>query len=679
MNILLVDPDSRRRAHLHAMLLPAGHTVSESGDAVGALASLLETRPDVVLIKAALGGAGGVELFRQMRIAGPALQPYLISVRDPELVTSTDPEDPGWNRDADDILPDPVRREELMARLQVARRMLDRRRDEAAQLKRISRIPADSPHPIVELTPSGALVHANLASLPLLDAWGWAAGRPAPPALRHLAAAARKSGKPKRTDLRCGDRAYSFMAIGLDDGDVCLYGHDMGVPSATRAGDRGAALGQPVEPSLNDPLTGLPTQTLLGERMGQALHHARLTGTAVALVKVNLDNCADINDAHGHHIGDQLLMLVGEALRDTVRTGDTVLRDAGDGFILVLQGIGNRETAGATCSRFIRAAQQAGDDAGLGVRFTLSLGLALFPEDADSEQTLVERADQALTEAKNSGRNCWRDYQAAVGANPMIGAERLLPRLMSALHTRQLHAQYQPIIASASGTVAGFEALVRWHDPELGWIPPDRFIPIAESRGLISEVGRQMADMVFRQLAVWRDVGFPVTVSLNISKRQLWEPRFVDEMTELASQHHLCPAWIILEATERQSLVHDPVCRNTLEGLAAAGFRLSIDDFGTGHSTFDMVTDLPFHELKINMTLSRKVQTPRGRHVVRAILEMCEQLGLESVSEGIEDAALGEALRKVGSTKLQGYHFSPPLGADASLEFLKRSRSTAGF
>lgn len=678
MNILLVDPDSQRRASLHEILVKAGHSVSGCADAASGFAGLSNSIPDVVLAEAHAPDRSGAELFRKIRASGPVTQPYLISIGDfePQAGDPASASSPGWTGDADDVLSNPVRPVEVLARLLVAQRALDRRRDEAAQIKRISRIPADSPHPIVELTSSGVLIHANLASIPLLETWGWVAGRPAPSPLRHLAAAARKIGKPKRAEIPCGERIFSFMAVCLDGGDVCLYGHnvtDLPVP----APDLDTTRGCPVGLAGRDPLTGLPTQAVLATRIGQALKHARITGTLVALVKVNIDNCADINDAYGHNIGDQLILLVGESLRDEVRVGDTVLRDSGDGFILVLQGIGSRETAGATCSRFIRAAQQAGDDAGVGVRFTLSMGFALFPEDADSEQTLVERAEQALAEAKNAGRNCWRDYPAAVGANPMIGAVRLLPRLMGALQTRQLHAQYQPIIAANTGSVAGFEALVRWHDPDLGWISPDRFIPIAEARGLISEVGRQMADMVFRQLAIWREAGFPVTVSLNISKRQLWEASFADEMRRLALDHRLSPGWIIMEATERQSLLHDRVCRETLERLAAAGFRLSIDDFGSGHSTFDVVTELPFHELKINMTLSRKAQSPRGRHVVRAILGMCQNLGLDSVAEGIEDAALGAALKEIGTSKLQGYFYSPPLSPESSLQFLTRHAAKA--
>lgn len=671
MNILIVDTDASRRTELQEFLRQGGYSVAGFADGASALMGLAEARPDVVIAEAVPGEREGTDVFRKIRTSGPMSQPYLIAIRRPDAPASPGTDNGTWDLDADDVLSHPIRVEEVTTRLWVARRTLERRRDEAAQIKRISRIPADSPHPIVELTAGGVLIHANLASIPLLETWGWVAGRPAPSPLRHLAASARKQGRPKRAEVACGEQTYSFMAVGLDGGDVCLYGHNVSdLPALQPEPDtcRASVVGH----TTRDALTALPTQALLANRLGQALKHARITGTLVALVKVNIDNCADINDAYGHNVGDQLIVLVGESLRDEVRVGDSVLRDNGDGFLLVLQGIGSRETAGVTCSRFIRAAQQAGEDAEIGVRFTLSMGFALFPDDADSEQALVERAEQALTEAKNSGRNCWRDYPAAVGANPMIGAVRLLPRLMGALQTRQLHAQYQPIIAASTGAVAGFEALVRWHDQDLGWISPDRFIPIAEARGLIAEVGRQMADMVFQQLSVWRKAGHLVTVSLNVSKRQLWEPSFAEAMHQLAIERQLAPGWIIMEATERQSLLHDRVCRDTLERLAAAGFRLSIDDFGSGHSTFDVVTDLPFHELKINMSLSRKAQSPRGRHVVKAILGMCDNLGLESVAEGIEDAALGAILQEIGTDKLQGYFYSPPLSAEASLQFLQR-------
>ncbi|MBL9129353.1 MAG: diguanylate cyclase, partial [Verrucomicrobiales bacterium] len=509
MNILIVDRDARRRGRLLRLLTGGGHVVRAIGDPQSALAHFREAPHGLVIADAASRRQGGeADLFRRIRSESSPWQSYLIEIR-PAKTAAFSRRRSRLDHETDDVLSEPIREEELAVRILVAERTLGRRLEEAAQLRRITRIPADSPHPIVEVTSNGALVHANLASMPLLEAMGWVAGHPAPGPLRHLAESAAAAGRPKRAEFNCGERAFSFLAIGMEGGEICLYGHDV-TGLASSAPDTGASRTQGVGLTLRDPLTGLPTQLLLTDRVGQALAQARIAGSKIALIKVNVDNCGDINAAYGHAIGDRLIVVVGECLRNEVRIGDTVLRDSGDGFVLLLQGVGGREAAGATCSRILRAAQQAGVEANLGFQVTLSMGLAMFPEDADTESALVERAELALGEAKNAGRNCWRDYPAAMGSNPMIGAERLLPRLMGALQLRQLHAQYQPIIAADSGAVAGFEALVRWHDPELGWIAPDRFIPIAETRGLIAEVGRQMADMVFRQLAVWRGSGYPV-------------------------------------------------------------------------------------------------------------------------------------------------------------------------
>lgn len=671
MNILIVDHDAERRGRLKRTLVRAGHPVTDFADPESAGRHFVKAPHGVVIAGLRCRGRNGSDLFRRIRTYSSPAQSFLISLVDPSEHAFAEGGEgtPGSDSIADDWLSSPVRPAEIHMRLDAAKRALERRSEEAAQLRRITRIPADSPHPIIEVSSAGDLIHANLASMPLMEAWGWAAGRPAPAPLRHLASATLAVGKHKRAEIPCKDRTYSFLAMGLEGGDVCLYGHDVtDLASANR--DLGVLKGQAFGLTLRDPLTGLPTRILLTDRLSQALTRARQASTKIALVKVNIDNCADINDAYGHSQGDQVIGLVGECLQDEVRIGDTVFRDSGDGFILLLTGINNREAAGATCTRLIRTSQQAGEAAGLGIRFTLSMGVALYPEDADSESALIECAEKALAEAKNSGRDCWRDYQSAVDANPMLGADRLVPRLMSALQSRQLQAQYQPIISAVTGAVAGFEALVRWHDPELGWVPPDRFIPVAEARGLIAEVGRQMADRAFQQLAVWRAAGHKVGVSLNISKRQLWESSFCEEMRQLARDHGVAPEWIMLEVTERQSLLHDRVCRETLEKLAAAGFPLSLDDFGSGHSTFDVVSELPFQELKINMNLSRKVHTPRGRHVVSAITGMCRNLGVECVAEGIEDQSLGDRLRDIGATRLQGYYYAPPLSAEASVNFL---------
>jgi len=675
MNVIIVDHDPRRRKRLQQILGRDGHDVAGFADGVAALRHFRESPYGVVIADPLAQKRDGLDLFGRVRAKSPPTQSYLISMRG----DGADGDGSGCagvgvredsHAESDDFLSGTFRSVELLDRVRVAERALKRRREEAIQMQRIAQIPADSPHPILELTGAGGMVHANLACVQLLESMGWQMGRPLPAPLRRMASAIMAAGRPQEAEVVCGTRTFSFRGVCLEGGDVCLYGHDV-TELEWGEGEGCESPGRPVGLALRDPLTGLPTQVLLLDRVNGALVESREAGRRVALVKVNVDNCADINDAYGHSSGDRVIEWVANCLREGVRSGDSVFRDSGDGFVLLLAGVGNRDAARAICSRFLKSAQEAGSHAGVGVRFTLSIGFALYPEDAEDGQTLIERAESALVEAKNAGRNCWRDYPAAVGANPLIGSERLLPRLMSALHARRLEAHYQPIIVASTGRVAGFEALVRWHDAQLGWVPPDRFIPMAEARGLISEIGRQMADMVFRQLSVWRRAGYRISAALNVSKQQLVESGLCEDLSELARQHGLSTKWIVLEVTERQALLNDPQCRETLQRLAAEGFRLSLDDFGSGHSTFDVVSELPFRELKINMALSRKALNPRGRHVVRAILTMCHDLGLDCVAEGIEDPALGAVLKRIGASRLQGYLYSPPLTAEASLKFLE--------
>jgi EAL domain-containing protein (putative c-di-GMP-specific phosphodiesterase class I) len=251
-------------------------------------------------------------------------------------------------------------------------------------------------------------------------------------------------------------------------------------------------------------------------------------------------------------------------------------------------------------------------------------------------------------------------------------ANGLLHRLQDALQARRIQAYYQPLVSARDRAVRGFEALVRWHEPDLGWVRPDRFVPMAEARGLIVELGRQVAGAAFRQLAAWRDAGHLVGISINISKRQLQEEAFCDEMRDLARDHRLIVDWITFEVTERQSLLHDPDCRRSLEQLASVGFRLSLDDFGSGYSAFDMVAEIPFRELKIDMGLCRQADSPRTRPIVQAIVEMCQTMEVDSVAEGIETAELARVFEEMGVSLLQGYHFSAPMCGDAALDFLRK-------
>lgn len=419
-----------------------------------------------------------------------------------------------------------------------------------------------------------------------------------------------------------------------------------------------------------DPLTGLPSGVDLEAKVDRALARLRRKHEPAALIKVNIDNCREINTAYGRRLGDEVIRFVGACLAEQSEKWELLVRDSGDEFTLLLARGVTRATAGATCERLIRGIQLGAQARGLGVRLTLSLGMALYPEDAANGTALVERAAHALEEAKNAGRDCWRDFPTAALANPWVGGQHLFRPLVEALQAKALHTEYQPITDARTGAVTGFEALARWKDPQLGPVPPNHFIPVAETRGLIVELGRLVADQSIRQLAAWRQRGYAVGLSLNLAKRQILEATFCQELRELVRQHGVDPGWVTLEATERQSLMDDPVCRQCLERLVAEGFRLALDDFGAGHSTFDMVDGLPFHEIKIDRAMVTNARTERGRCVLKAIVGMCRDLKLISVAEGIEDRRLAKLTRDLGATRLQGYYFARPMRAEETWDYL---------
>lgn len=285
------------------------------------------------------------------------------------------------------------------------------------------------------------------------------------------------------------------------------------------------------------------------------------------------------------------------------------------------------------------------------------------------EAAVKDRFHPANGDAHHSGSEPHDVPPDTLSGNP------LFHRLQQALREKRLQVQYQPLISAKHDRVEGFEALARWHDPEMGWVSPERFIPMAEARGLIVELGRQLADISFRQLSIWRDAGHHVGISVNVSKRQLQEPGFCEEMRELARVHRLTVDWITFEVTERQSLLHDATCRAALEQLGAAGFRLSLDDFGSGHSAFDMVAEIAFRELKIDMGLCRQARSARSQPIAQAIIDMCQTLELDSVAEGIEDDKMLRLFADMGATLLQGYYYSPPMGGEAALQYLAAGKT----
>lgn len=674
MTILLADAQAPRCARLRRFLDAAGHPVASAAEGETAFEAFRRTRPDVVITDGESPPPGGLELCRRIRSIAPAERTYLI------LCSGTDDHDGRRHTlelGVDDFLVGTVREEDLRARLAVAAHVLRQRQAEARLWNRVVRIPTDCPFPILELSPEGDLLHSNPAAFVLLEGWGWTPGKATPAPLHSLAQSARTTGEDVQAELPCGDRTYAFHAVHLDDGGVTLYARDT-TPSPVV----GAAASPAPEAALplarRDVLTGLPHHLQFVEHLHQGLDQARLAGDRLVLAKINIDNCREINEAFGPTGGDEVIRVVAHCLLENLRDGDAACREFGDQFIVLLRrpaadgdGLGNFH---ATLKRQV---EDHARTAGLSTPVTLSVGAARFPEDAESPRLLAEYADLALAEAKRSGRDGWRVYASVVQATPWVRGGQVLPRLIKALLERRIEAHFQPIIRAADGRIAGFEALARWHEPEFGWVPPGQFIAMAEARGLIGELGRQVAALAVQQLARWHADGHAIQVALNISRQQLLDEAFLRELHHLVLTHRLEPRWVVLEATERQSLLQDPACRRNLEQLTRSGFRLSLDDFGTGQSSFDVIADLPLHEVKLPMDLVRKVRSDRVRRIVQAILDMSRTLELESVAEGIEDGELAGILGSIGATKLQGYHYSKPLTPEASREFLKTCGSRA--
>ena len=419
-----------------------------------------------------------------------------------------------------------------------------------------------------------------------------------------------------------------------------------------------------------DRLTNLSNRALLQQRLDQALSHAAGETPTAGLLLLDLDRFKEVNDTLGHHVGDALLVEVAERLRGHMRGTDTVGRLGGDEFAIVLPGAG---TAGAlTVARNVRAAIEApfvveGQSLSVGV----SIGIAIAPEHGASATLLLQRADVAMYEAKHGQLGC-AVYDAAQDGHDGTRLT-LVADLSAALTGGDLQLYYQPKMTLASGRISGVEALVRWLHPVHGLLSPDRFIPLAEQTGLIVPLTRWVIDTALRQVALWAAEGLDVPVAVNVSLRNLRDPGLVDMVAGLLRRHGVPPAKLCLELTESVVMADVERTRATLDRLATLGCRLAIDDFGTGYSSLAYLSRLPVGELKIDRSFVRRVTDYHtDRLIVASTISLGHALGMEIVTEGVEDAAVWDLLSDLGSDAAQGYYLTRPLPAPEMANWMRR-------
>ena len=415
----------------------------------------------------------------------------------------------------------------------------------------------------------------------------------------------------------------------------------------------------------HDALTDLPNRTLLNDRLGVAMDHARRSGQPLALLFIDLDRFKYVNDTLGHPLGDRLLQAVAQRLHAVVREGDTLARLGGDEFVVLVEGLAGPEGAEQVARKLLQTLQQPVVLDGHELFIGGSIGISLFPQDGDTIEALVRCADSAMYRAKDAGRNTFRFHTREQASRSRERFE-LEHGLRHAVERGELRLLYQPQADCSSGALVGVEALVRWEHPERGTITPDRFIPLAEEIGLICHIGEWVLNTACSQARTWEREGRPLRMAVNLSGQQISTDGLVDVVRGALERSGLSPRLLELEITEGHILKRVEHCIDTLHELKGLGLTLAIDDFGTGHSSLSYLKRLPVDRLKIDRSFVEGVPADRDdTAIVATILAMARNLGLAVIAEGVETEAQLRHLSAAHCDEYQGYVLGRPMPAEA--------------
>lgn len=423
--------------------------------------------------------------------------------------------------------------------------------------------------------------------------------------------------------------------------------------------------------AFHDSLTGLPNRQLAVDRLQQAIAFAEREGAKVALLFLDLDNFKGINDSLGHDIGDTLLKEVTVRLGQCLRSTDTLSRQGGDEFLVILADVRDAESITLVADHLLEQLKAPFEIERHQLVSTVSIGIAVFPDDGRDFGTLLRKADTAMYHAKASGRNTYRFYMEQMNID---ADERLKIRnwLAQALEHDQFVLHYQPQIDLATGATIGAEALIRLQHPLEGLVSPGRFIPVAEDSGLIIPIGEWVLRQACRQAAAWRAAGWPdLVVAVNLSAVQFKRHDLEETILDALREAGLPPENLELELTESLLIENAEHVLAMIKQLKAHGLRFSIDDFGTGYSSLAYLKRFSVDRLKIDQSFVRDLLAdPEDAAIVRAIIQISRTLGIATIAEGVEDDATRILLREMGCIEAQGYWFARPLPPESFTEYL---------
>jgi len=426
------------------------------------------------------------------------------------------------------------------------------------------------------------------------------------------------------------------------------------------------------ERAFHDELTGLPNRALLLDRLQDALHRSARHDRLVGVLFLDLDRFKVVNDSLGHLAGDQLLQTVAARLDACLRESDTLARVGGDEFNLLVPDIDGPEDVARVARKIMERLKEPVVLEGYEVFVSFSIGIALFPDDGQSMETLIKHADMAMYHIKGRGKNGYEFFSDHMKTHyhRQLSLENGIRR---ALEERQFELYFQPQIDVCNRRVCGMEALIRWNHPERGLVMPGDFIPLSEETGLIINIGGWVLEEACRELGAWNREGLgPAVLAVNISAAQLEQPDFEQRVVEAMVRHGVGRGQLELEITEHVLMQDMDQAATKFQNLASHGVRVAVDDFGIGYSSLSYLKSLPLNTLKVDRSFISDIRSQRDKNsIVTAIFAMARELELEVVAEGVESQGQVDYLRQLRCPKAQGYLLGRPMRAEEAREMLR--------
>ncbi|MCD2452404.1 EAL domain-containing protein [Methylicorpusculum oleiharenae] len=675
--ILLVD-DLPTNLHVMVSALKSNFRLktATSGASALALLNLQTDLPKLVILDVKMPGMSGIEVLGRLRD-----NPYTLAI--PVILVSADLSEQnelaGLNLGADEYLIKPISKDTLIIRVH----NLIRRSEERSKLRLAAYVFNFSGEAIMITDRNNHILDVNAAFTKLTgydnaDVLGrnpklLSSGRTAQEEYRILWEAILKDGfwQGEMWDRRKDGSVYpKMMTISVVRdrvGDIEFYlANFVDISRYKESEQRIEHLAH------HDPLTGLPNRLHLQIFLEQSMLIARRNSEQLAVMFLDLDRFKNVNDTLGHSVGDELLIQAAARLKACVRDYDTVARLGGDEFVVILRGQDIAVNAAIVAKKInLHLSQPFLIDANT-LRTSTSIGIALYPDNADQIDDLMKNADTAMYIAKSEGGNVFTFFSSVMNLHAHEKM-RMENQLYDAIEKQELHLYYQMQVDHLHRPL-GAEALIRWLHPERGLVPPMQFIPLAEESGLILPIGRWVLDTACAQLKAWQDAAHTrdLILSVNVSPKQFRQDDFITQVQEIVQRHAINPARLKLEITESVLLKNVEDLIVTMNVLKALGVQFSLDDFGTGYSCLQYLKRLPLNELKIDQSFVRDITSDSNdKAIVRTIIAMAQNLNLDVIAEGVETEEQRRLLMDKGCSHFQGYLFSKPIPIDDFEELVK--------